>query len=99
MWIRANTLTSIELSVDNSKVIVKIGNIFNEPGLKVIAFNEYFDTTVDNEIISQNTLNGLYLNTIVPDIEELDRLIEQSEYLREKMKVKMLLELKAKEEI
>ncbi|MEK4259436.1 MULTISPECIES: macro domain-containing protein [unclassified Paenibacillus] len=96
MWIRANTLTSIELSVDNSKVIVKIGNIFNEPGLKVIAFNEYFDTKVDNEIISQNTLNGLYLNTIVPDIEELDRLIEQSEYLREKIESENATRVKGK---
>ena len=42
---------------------IKSGNIFEEPGLKAIAFNEYFDTQVDNRIISENSLNGIFLNT------------------------------------
>ncbi|WP_313638316.1 macro domain-containing protein [Paenibacillus sp.] len=85
MWRAANKLTSLELSIDNSKVIVKLGNLFEEQGFKVIAFNEYFDTIVDNEIISQNTLNGFYLNNIISNVEELDTLIEQNESLREKV--------------
>ena len=39
--------------VNGEKIIVKEGNIFEEPGKKVIAFNQYFDTTVDDEIIAK----------------------------------------------
>ncbi len=84
-WIRANTLSKVELSIDKSDLVVKIGDIFEEEGFKVIGFNEYFDTIVDNKIISENTLNGHYLKNIVTDIGELDTLIESDEQLKEKV--------------
>lgn len=84
MWVKANKLTSINLYINNSTVSIKTGNIFEEEGLKVIPFNEYFDTNVDNKIIAETTLNGIYLNNYIKDIEELDCLIENDEILNEK---------------
>lgn len=85
MWIRANLLKKMKISINNSVVEVRIGNIFEEEELKVIAFNEYFDTLVDNVIISERTLNGMFIKNVLKDVAELDTLIENDEYLSEKI--------------
>lgn len=52
----------ISLKINNTDFVIKIGDIFNEKkSLKVIPFNEYFDTDVENEIISDKTLNGFFI--------------------------------------
>jgi hypothetical protein len=66
-------------------MIIKTGDIFEEDGLKVIAFNEYFDTQVDNRIISENTLNGKYINSKISDVNVLDNLINEDEHLVDKV--------------
>ncbi|WP_144475476.1 macro domain-containing protein [Cytobacillus oceanisediminis] len=81
LWVRANLLVERKLTINNSTVTIKVGDVFEESGLKVVAFNEYFDTQVDNKIISETTLNGIYLKTKIQDIEALDRSIEQDEHL------------------
>lgn len=81
MWFRANLLERVTLKVNNSTVDVKVGDIFDQEGLKVIAFNEYFDTLVDDVIISSTSLNGIYITTNVQDLTELDRLIEHDEHV------------------
>jgi len=48
IWWRANSLKEVAIKIDGTTVTVKSGDIFNEEGLKAIAFNEYFDTVVDN---------------------------------------------------
>lgn len=48
LWKTANKLTAIKLDINNSVVNIEIGDIFQYEGLKVIAFNEYFDTIVDD---------------------------------------------------
>lgn len=80
LWVRANRLNQVKLSVNNSSLTIKVGDVFKESGLKVIAFNEYFDTQVDNKIISEKTLNGIYLKKL-KDVNALDRLIDQDEHL------------------
>lgn len=75
MWIKANIQDITTLNINNSTLIIKTGNIFDDKNLKVIAFNEYFDTIVDNKIISETSLNGIYLKTKVNNIIELDNLI------------------------
>ncbi len=62
IWYRANKMTDINIDVDGSTVNIKCGNLFMEDGLKVIAFNEYFDTSVDDKIISKTSLNGVFIN-------------------------------------
>lgn len=85
MWRAANKQHETMLNINNSKVIVKIGNIFEETSLKVIAFNEYFDTIVDNKIISENTLNGMFIKTKVNILDELDNSINEDTGLNEKI--------------
>lgn len=81
MWIMANYRNKKTLNINNSNMIIKIGNIFEEDELKVIPFNEYFDTQVDNKIISENTLNGAYIKSKISDIKELDDLMDNDAHL------------------
>lgn len=77
VWIRSNTLNHIDINIEGSGVTVKVGDIFQQPGLKVIAFNEYFDTQVDNKIISDQSLNGIFINKhLGVSALKLDSLIE-----------------------
>ncbi|NOJ73563.1 hypothetical protein HMI46_23885 [Paenibacillus alvei] len=82
-WIRANIMDKTGLTINNSTIEIKVGDIFTESGLKVIAFNEYFDTQVNNKIISESTLNGMYIKRKVQDVGALDRLMEQDEHLND----------------
>lgn len=75
--VRANKIINVKLDIDGSIVEIKEGDIFKEEGLKVINFNEYFDTKVDNKIIAENTLNGQFIKKYVENVEELDNLIDQ----------------------
>lgn len=85
MWIRANLRRRTKININNSTVEVRVGNIFEEEELKVIAFNEYFDTLVNNVVISDRTLNGMYIKNVLKDVAELDKLIENDESLNEKI--------------
>jgi len=77
IWVWSNNLNKIDIDVEGSEVTIKVGDIFLEPGLKVIAFNEYFDTQVDNKIIAESSLNGIFIkNHLDVPIEELDRYID-----------------------
>ena len=61
IWIRSNKLNCVDINVEGSDVTIKVGDIFDQPGLKAIAFNEYFDTQVDNNIIGERSLNGIFI--------------------------------------
>lgn len=84
LWRKANKLENVEIKINNSFIEVKIGDIFQENGLKVIAFNEYFDTIVDNKIISERSLNGLYIKNVIDDIARLDKLIKDDDELKDR---------------
>ena len=81
LWARSNNLQDVSLSIEGSTVNIKTGDIFEQPGLKAIAFNEYFDTVVDDRIIAKRSLNGIFLEqhlgTIVGD---LDRHIDEYQF-------------------
>ena len=55
------TKTEITLNICGIKVIIKEGDIFEVSGWKLIPFNEYFDTIVDDIIIAKNSLNGKFI--------------------------------------
>lgn len=61
--------------INNTSIKVNYGDIFNQKPYKVIAFNEYFDTIADDNIITQTSLNGIYINKYVEDIEMLNKVI------------------------
>lgn len=73
LWLHSSTLENIELNIEGSTVTIKAGDIFLEAGFKVIAFNEYFDTLVDNNVISDESLNGIFIKKLFPEsTRELD---------------------------
>jgi hypothetical protein len=77
IWIWSNHLNHVEIQIDGTAVTIKVGDIFSESGLKAIAFNEYFDTQVDNNIISETSLNGVFLNHhLMMPVSRLDEEIE-----------------------
>lgn len=61
LWLRSNNLEEVNLVIEGSSVTVKKGDIFKQNGFKAIAFNEYFDTQVDDKIISRYSLNGIFI--------------------------------------
>ena len=77
VWLWSNQLTSIKLNVEGSTVLITVGDLFEQTGLKAIAFNEYFDTQVDDRIIGSQTLNGIFIKTqLKVPVEDLDAHIE-----------------------
>lgn len=86
VWIMACKTTSKKLSINGSPLEIKIGDIFEEGELRVVNFNEYFDTVADGILISKTSLNGKYLEHHVTDISVLDKAIADDDHLEE-MKV------------
>lgn len=77
VWMWSNMLNSIKINIEGSTVLIKVGDLFLQEGLKVIAFNEYFDTLVDNVIISEHSLNGVFIQKhLSASIGDLDKHIE-----------------------
>ncbi|EMH2330886.1 hypothetical protein RRR72_002603 [Citrobacter freundii] len=81
IWLKSNNLTEVNLDVEGSIVTVKAGDLFLQDGFKVIAFNEYFDTQVDDNIISHKSLNGLYIdNHLSGPISDLDQRVSNFKF-------------------
>ncbi len=80
----------IDLNIRGINVSIKIGDIFKANGWRVIAFNEYFDTVVDDVIIAHNTINGKFIDNYVGDIDDLNQVIcsETDDYTRLKRRSK-----------
>jgi hypothetical protein len=73
VWGWTNRLRDVSLDVEGSLVNIKTGDIFQQTGLKAIAFNEYLDTRVDDRVISQVSVNGVFINSyLVGSVSELD---------------------------
>lgn len=91
MIIYANRMTSVDFKIDDTKIKITSGDIFKQDGLKVIAFNEYFDTLVDDKIIAHRSLNGIFIDRMESNkisslklsVSELDRFIEEYDFDKE----------------
>ena len=81
MLIYANLKTKATLRINSSTIEIKTGDIFAEDGLKVISFNEYFDTIVDDVLISNNSLNGKFICKYLSDVNKLDEHIKENRRL------------------
>lgn len=79
LWQRANNLTDVKIDIEGSTVNIKSGDLFAENGFKVIPFNEYFDSVVDEKIIASSSLNGIYINQhLDTTVQDLDNHIIQN---------------------
>lgn len=77
-YINANRLISIQIEIEWSIVEIKKGDLFEqqENSLVAISFNEYFDTSVDNVLIAERTINGQFLKNKVHDISEFENFLD-----------------------
>lgn len=86
-----NRQKKITLKIGKSDIEIKEGNILandvfeNKKIIKVFAFNEYFDTLVDNQVISKSSLNGKFLDQKVPNISILNKRMYRSKRLKESL--------------
>lgn len=74
--------SNVVLTINNTTVIVKYGDLFEETCGKVIGVNEYFDTLVDEDIVSSNSLHGQVIKKYYNDIKALDKKIENDDNLK-----------------
>lgn len=65
-------------TINGKPVHIKVGDIFSESGLKVIPFNERFDTQVDDIIVAHNTLNGKMIDNYLEDLQDLNDTINSA---------------------
>lgn len=71
--IKQNALNEAYLSINNTKVEVVIGDIFDQFSnpdqhdgeITVIAVNDYYDYIVDDRIVSNKSLHGQYIKKII----------------------------------
>ncbi|MFM5565153.1 macro domain-containing protein [Aeromonas veronii] len=77
LWKKYCSLEDIEIKIDGSVVNIKSGDLFKQRGYKAIAFNEYYDTQVDDVIISGRSLNGLFITQHLTD----DTVNDLNEYI------------------
>lgn len=84
---KVNHLSHTKISINYNDIIIKKDDIFSEEysdNIKIIPFNEFFDTQVDNRIISENSLNGKFINkmlalNVYKNITELSNKIKTEE--------------------
>jgi len=69
---------SITLKTKGINVKIEEGDIFESTDWKLIPFNEFFDTTVDDVVIARNSLNGKFIERL-QDIDDLKRQINEAE--------------------
>ncbi len=58
-------IKEIKAQIGKVYLTIKVSDLFEEEGLKVIPVNEYFDTQVDDKIISSKTLHGMFIKKYV----------------------------------
>lgn len=61
---RKLTKNEVTLNIRGMKIVVKEGNILKAQGWKLIPFNEFFDTQVDDDVIAHSSLNGQYIDSL-----------------------------------
>lgn len=83
MLYKANKETFKKLRINDTDVKIVFGDIFAQNGIKVIAFNEYFDTQVDDRIISETSLNGQYILHHSNGKKYIDTVIDKEKHLEE----------------
>lgn len=78
VYIFPKTEISKRLSSPDSKITVKVGDLFTEPGHLVVGMNDVFDTEI-GDIIKKTSIQGQFLERIYnSDREKLDNEIDQA---------------------
>ena len=89
----ANSMSFTTFKMGDSEISIQRGDIFstkiynNHEYIKVFAFNEYFDTQVDDDIISKRSLNGQFVLKNNIDVQVLNERIHGDIRLNEQHKI------------
>lgn len=92
MWLHANTLQTVELTINNTIVTITQGDIWElskkdpkerKGEISVIAVNDYYDNIVDNRIVAEKSLHGQYIKKLFADgkLAQFDRTVASNEIL------------------
>ncbi len=73
------TKSGVRLRVGSNDVRIMEGDLFSCNGWKVIPFNEFYDTEVDDRVISTQSLNGNFIVNYVDNLDELQEAIKVDE--------------------
>lgn len=68
--------SAVTLNIRGIKVNIKVGDLFCQEGLKIIPFNEHYDTLVDEKVVTSNTLHGDFIKNHVKNLKKLNQAIE-----------------------
>ena len=68
----------LSLNIRGIKVTIKSGDIFKFEDWKLIPFNEFYDTKVDDKVIAHNSLNGKFITHHLSNIEEIQEILLQA---------------------
>lgn len=99
LWLYVSNWKKVDINIESTTISIITGDIFKQEGLKVIAFNEYFDTQVDDKVISKKSLNGIFIDTIVgSDLEKLDKHIKEYDFRDENILEKNTSRIAGKEQ-
>lgn len=85
MYFLARNIKKRNINLGNTKITVKYGDLFKEKGLKVIACNEYFDSQVDEVLISSKTLHGKVMTEYITDIKDFDQKLLDDDYCNKRI--------------
>ena len=85
-WVRVSLRKELELKIGGIDARVKEVDIWKSPNFKVLAWNEYFDTIVDNKIVAENSLHGRYLMAHKSEISSIDAEITSDPVLKKRIR-------------
>lgn len=92
-WKKAKKQREITLHFGESAVDIYFGDIFEskDEDLKVISFNEYFDTEVGGnpQLISPGTINGKFIVQNKDKVTQFDKIFSEDEYLNSEMLIEI----------
>ena len=77
---RANK--SIKVIIRGIEVTIKEGDLFAAKGWKLIPFNEFYDTRVDDVVIAHNSLNGQFIENHLSNKKDLQKIVTKERRLQ-----------------
>jgi hypothetical protein len=80
LWISGFLQRSIKITSNaiDTAISIKFGDLIAQEGCKAISVNEYFDSTVDGQHVSSNSLHGIMLTRFWPgNINDWDRQVDE----------------------
>lgn len=99
LWLYVSNWKKVDINIESTTISIITGNIFEQEGLKAIAFNEYFDTQVDDKVISKKSLNGVFIENIIgSDLDKLDGHIKEYNFRDENVLEKNTNRIAGKEQ-